>query len=124
MRLFRRSSRLRRAFDPGDSRASSGSKNRKAWTAAMMVLLFAQVSAHKPAVDDSDKMDAKAMLDFARLGRGFLVWERFENDSWQIWSKQIDGKSEERLVPPEAGHDHFCPKISPDGALLGYMSYP
>jgi len=60
----------------------------------------------------------------ARLGSGYLVWERFHNNHWEIWTKKLDGGKEKRLVPPEPGVDHFCPKVSPAGRMLAYMSYP
>lgn len=64
------------------------------------------------------------MRELSRLGDGLLVWERYEGKSWQIWTKSLDGSSEERrLVPEEAGRDHFCPKLSLDGTRLAYMSY-
>ena len=38
--------------------------------------------------------------------------------------KSLDGTGgEERLVPAEEGCDHFCPKFSPDGKRVAYMSY-
>lgn len=60
----------------------------------------------------------------ARLGNGYLVWERFRNNNWEIWTKKLNGGREKRLVPGEAGRDHFCPKVSPDGRRLAYMSFP
>jgi hypothetical protein len=60
----------------------------------------------------------------ARLGNGYLVWERFRNNNWEIWIKKLNGGREKRFVPGERGHDHFCPKVSPDGRTLSYMSYP
>lgn len=59
----------------------------------------------------------------ARLGSGYLVWERFRNNNWEIWTKKLNGGKEKRLVPGELGHDHFCPKVSPDGRTLSYLSY-
>ena len=94
--------------------------------AAVILSVFPLTSAMKqPATLEQELtgLDPKAMLDFARLGSGFIVWERHKDDSWQIWSKQLDGSVEERLVPEEPRHHHFCPKISPDGGLLAYMSY-
>lgn len=60
----------------------------------------------------------------SRLGTGFMVWERQRNDRWEIWVKKLSGGKEKRIVPAEEGRDHFCPKISPDGRILTYMSYP
>ena len=70
------------------------------------------------------RFDVAAMKELSRLGEGLLVWERYEGKSWQIWTKNLDGSGEERrLVPEEAGRDHFCPKLSLDGSQLAYMSY-
>ncbi len=60
----------------------------------------------------------------SRLGAGFMVWERFRNDRWEIWVKKLSGGKEKRLVPAEKDRDHFCPKISPDGRILTYLSFP
>lgn len=58
------------------------------------------------------------------MGDGFLVWERKVEGTWQIWTRSLDGlTAERRLIPEEEGKDHFCPKISPDGNRLAYMSY-
>lgn len=69
-------------------------------------------------------LDTAAMRELAKLGDGLLVWERRVKGTWQIWMKSLDGRGgEERLVPEEEGRDHFCPKFSPDGRRLAYMSY-
>lgn len=71
-----------------------------------------------------EPLDGAAMRELARLGDGFLVWERNVAGRWQIWWRSLDGtKAEERLVPEEPERDHFCPKISPDGRKLAYLSY-
>ncbi|WP_075086965.1 TolB family protein [Verrucomicrobium spinosum] len=70
-------------------------------------------------------LDQKKMMGLSRVGSGFLVWERrTKSGAWEIWSKRINGGKERRLVPTESGRDHFCPKISPDGRRLAYLSYP
>ena len=68
-------------------------------------------------------VDRAALARLARLGEGMLVWERFRDGRWQIWSQRIDGGGERRLVPLENGRDQFCPKVSPDGRYLAYLSY-
>ena len=71
-----------------------------------------------------EALDTAAMREFARLGEGLLVWERRVKGRWQIWMRALDGRDEpQRLVPEEPGRDHFCPKLSPDGRRLAYMSY-
>ncbi len=69
-------------------------------------------------------LSPKAMNKFARLGEGILVWERSRDGAWSIWTKPLSGGPERQLVPTEPGRDHFCPKLSPDGAKLAYLSYP
>lgn len=76
--------------------------------------------------DDSKSVQGinhAALRELSRLGKGMLVWERFREGKWQIWSQGIDGSGHRRLVPLENGRDHFCPKLSPDGRHLAYMSY-
>lgn len=88
--------------------------------------LVVVTSREKTAAPDerAEALDMVAMAELARLGDGFLVWERRIDDSWQIWTRALDGRTpEQRLVPQEKGRDHFCPKISPDGKRLTYMSY-
>lgn len=79
--------------------------------------------AAPPEVEVPLGLNEHSMHRIARLGSGFIVWERCKADSWQIWTKRLEGGREERLVPAEEGKDHFCPKISPDGKLLAYLSY-
>jgi hypothetical protein len=64
-----------------------------------------------------------ALRELSRLGDGMLVWERFREGRWQIWSQGIDGSRLRRVVPLENGRDQFCPKISPDGSRLAYLSF-
>ncbi|QIF04031.1 LamG-like jellyroll fold domain-containing protein [Roseimicrobium sp. ORNL1] len=71
-----------------------------------------------------DLDEALIKKTIARLGTGFMVWERFRNDRWEIWVKKLSGGKEKRIIPAEEGRDHACPKISPDGRMLVYMSYP
>jgi len=68
-------------------------------------------------------LEEKAIRKISRGGKGFIVWERSHNDAWEIWTKGLDGGSERLMVPREPDRDHFCPKLSPDGGMLAYMSY-
>lgn len=89
------------------------------------LVLLASRDAPAPVEAKPETLDATAMQDLAKLGEGFFVWERKVNDGWQIWMRSLDGRTpEQRLVAEEDGRDHFCPKISPDGKRLAYMSYP
>lgn len=71
--------------------------------------------------------DVSAMQEIAKMGEGFLVWERAlhgDKGDWQIWTRPLDPNGKEALlVPAEDGWDHYCPKLSPDGSKLAYMSY-
>ncbi|HSI62585.1 MAG TPA: hypothetical protein VLE43_05685, partial [Candidatus Saccharimonadia bacterium] len=80
--------------------------------------------ASVPVKEKAELLDATAMEKMARMGEGFLVWERKVDGVWQIWTRALDGRTvESRLVPEEKGKDHFCPKISPDGRRMAYMTY-
>ncbi|MFZ4767314.1 MAG: TolB family protein [Roseimicrobium sp.] len=90
---------------------------------AVACILFLTFRRDRPA-KVPEPLDVAAMRELARVGDGFLVWERNVAGRWQIWCKSLDGtKAEERLVPEEPERDHFCPKISPDGRKLAYLSY-
>ncbi|QIF03184.1 LamG domain-containing protein [Roseimicrobium sp. ORNL1] len=89
---------------------------------ALMVATSREKSAARS--ERAEEPDMGTMEELARLGDGFLVWERRIDDSWQIWTRALDGRTpEQRLIPEEKGRDHFCPKISPDGKRIAYMSY-
>jgi hypothetical protein len=94
-------------------------------TASGALVLLASRDAPPPTPKAKPEvLDVTAMQDLAKLGEGFLVWERKVEGSWQIWTRSLDGRTpERRLVPEEKGRDHFCPKISPEGKRLAYMSY-
>lgn len=88
---------------------------------AWMILLLLLASCGKEA--GLARVDHEALRELAKRGNGFVVWETFRHGSWQIWSKNIDGSRHKRIIPGERGRDHFCPKISPDGRYVAYMSY-
>jgi hypothetical protein len=94
-------------------------------TASGALALVASRESTERVQEERGTLDATAMQDLAKLGEGFLVWERKVDDAWQIWTRSLDGRTpEQRLIPEEKGMDHFCPKISPDGKRLAYTSYP
>ena len=68
--------------------------------------------------------EKQAWQRIAQLGDGFLVWESSRTGSWRIWTRNLDGGGLRQLIPDEAGRDHFCPHLSPDGKQLLYLSYP
>src|SRR5688572_24308812 len=98
---------------------------------ATLYLLFVGLSLascrHEKVADEEviplSLDEALIKKTIGRLGSGFMVWERSRNGSWEIWIKKLSGGKETRLVREEPGFDHFCPKISPDGKLVAYMSY-
>ncbi|MEZ0385908.1 MAG: LamG-like jellyroll fold domain-containing protein [Verrucomicrobium sp.] len=92
--------------------------------AGALVLVSSREASTSSTEKKPEALDAAAMEDLARLGAGFLVWERKVGGCWQIWTRSLDGRTpESRLVSEEEGKDHFCPKISPDGKRMAYMSY-
>ncbi len=58
------------------------------------------------------------------LGPGFVVWESNRDGAWRIWIRQLAGGEPRRLSPAEAGRDHCCPHVSPDGSWVAYLSAP
>lgn len=84
------------------------------------------VSSHRAPLREQEgvPLNHRDMAKLARVGEGFLVWERCVDAVWQIWTMPLDGSQpESRLIPGEEGRQHFCPKISPDGTRVAYMSY-
>lgn len=95
--------------------------------AAVVVVLIREGRQKESDLVEEIPLDLDEALikrTMARLGTGFMVWERLREGRWEIWVKKLSGGKEKRLVPAEQDRDHFCPKISPDGRILAYMSYP
>ena len=63
-----------------------------------------------------------AQRELARLADGVLVWESRRTGSWRIWTMGLDGTGLRQLTADEAGRDHYCPKFSPNGKRLIYLS--
>jgi hypothetical protein len=63
-----------------------------------------------------------AQRELAQLADGVLVWESRRTGSWRIWTMQLDGTQLRQLTTDEPGRDHYCPKLSPDGRRLIYLS--
>ena len=89
--------------------------------AILIVAAHLPISCSKQS-ENAGRLDQEATKALARCGDGFIVWERSHEGLWQIWTKPLAGGAEEMLVPPESGHDHLCPKLSPDGKKLAYLS--
>ncbi len=80
-----------------------------------------------PGLTLADAPDAKTRAGWkmmSQLGQGFVVWESNRTGRWRIWRRELDGSGLRRISPEEAGRDHFCPHLSPDGTRLVYLSYP
>jgi len=92
----------------------------------LLMLISSQVLFGKkvPKEEMPLGLSPKAMAKFSRIGDGILVWERGHDGHWSIWTKPLSGGQEKQLIPTEQGRDHFCPKLSPDGSKLAYLSYP
>ncbi len=58
----------------------------------------------------------------AYLGEGFVVWESNRAADWRIWFRRLDGSGLRQLSHDEAGQQHCCPQISPDGRWIAYLS--
>lgn len=63
-----------------------------------------------------------AQRELARLADGVLVWESRRTGTWRIWTMRLDGTHLRQLTTDESGRDHYCPKLSPDGRKLVYLS--
>jgi hypothetical protein len=77
-----------------------------------------------PAPGDSDTPAywLPAQRELAELAEGVLVWESRRTGTWRIWTMRLDGTGMRQLTVDEAGRDHYCPKLSPDGRRLTYLS--
>ena len=80
-----------------------------------------------PARAEADPTDAPeywkpAQQELARLGDGFLVWESKRTGPWRLWTIRLDGTGLHQLSADEPDRDHLCPKISPDGKKVVYLS--
>jgi hypothetical protein len=85
----------------------------------------AAIRALKPGTDARPKVAVGPEVsspEYARLGDGFLVWESNRTGPWRIWTRRLDGSGLRQLTPDEAGHEHCCAHISPDGKQVAYLS--
>ena len=65
-----------------------------------------------------------AQAELTRLGDGFLVWESKRTGTWQIWTMSLDGTGLKQLTTADKSADQECPKISPDGTRVAFLSMP
>lgn len=56
------------------------------------------------------------------LGEGFVVWESSRSGAWRLWRRALDQGQPTQLVADEAGRNHCCAHISPDGSWIAYLS--
>ncbi|MCM2268986.1 MAG: LamG domain-containing protein [Thermoanaerobaculia bacterium] len=56
--------------------------------------------------------------------RGLLVWESNRSGDYRIWTSDLGGRGARQLTADEAGRDHCCARISPDGERVAYLSMP
>jgi len=54
--------------------------------------------------------------------RGTLVWESSRSGDWRIWTRRLEGSAARQISPDEAGRQHCCAHLSPDGSRLVYLS--
>lgn len=80
---------------------------------------------HLPlAADEPDAATREAWHKLAPIGRGFVIWESNRSGHWRIWRRELDGSGLRQISPEEAGREHYCPHLAPDGRRLVYLSYP
>jgi hypothetical protein len=95
------------------------------WVAfATLVGLAATVSQTGARADEPDAETRAGWARMAESGSGFVVWESSRTGLFRIWRRELDGSGLRQLVADEAGRNHSCPHISPDGARLVYLSCP
>ena len=73
---------------------------------------------------EPDAATREAWRKLSQLGDGFVVWESNRTGHWRIWRRELDGSGLRQISPEEAGREHYCPHLSPDGTRLVYLSYP
>ncbi|MBK5256402.1 MAG: hypothetical protein JJE39_10250, partial [Vicinamibacteria bacterium] len=54
--------------------------------------------------------------------RGFVVWESNRTGDWRIWTRRLEGSPPRQLSRSEAGRQHCCAHLSPDGSMVAYLS--
>ncbi len=95
----------------------------------LLALLACGSPGASPAVGDEADLTAivAGAPELAGLGDGYAVWESNRAASgrtgdWRIWTRRLDGSGLRQLSPDEAGLQHCCPHVSPDGARVAYLS--
>jgi hypothetical protein len=89
----------------------------------LLVVLAGWCVAGTSRADAPDAKSREGWKQLAQFGSGFVVWESNRTGRWRLWRRDLDGSGLRQISPEEAGRDHFCPHISPDGRRLVYLSY-
>ena len=90
----------------------------------LLIVLVAGWLSRPCLADGPDARTREGWARMSRLGSGFVVWESDRTGRWRLWRRELDGSNLRQISPEEAGRDHFCPHLSPDGTRLVYLSYP
>jgi hypothetical protein len=78
--------------------------------------------APAPSVVGAPQGPAARRPEQALPARGFVVWESNRSGDWRIWTRRLEGSPPRQLSPNEAGRQHCCAHLSPDGSSLAYLS--
>jgi hypothetical protein len=90
----------------------------------LLVVLGVWCTAVRSEGEEPDAKTREGWRKMSQLGSGFVVWESKRTGRWRLWRRELDGSGLRQISPDEAGRDHYCPHISPDGTQLVYLSYP
>jgi Concanavalin A-like lectin/glucanases superfamily len=90
----------------------------------LLIAFFGGFPLRLSGADQPDAKTREAWRNMSRLGSGFVVWESNRTGRWRLWRRELDGSGLRRISPEEAGRDHYCPHLSPNGRALAYLSYP
>lgn len=67
-------------------------------------------------------LPAATAASLSSFGDGFVVWESRRDGAWRIWRQDLAGGPPRPISPAEAGRNHCCAQVSPDGARVAYLS--
>ena len=99
---------------------------------ALFLLVFLASSACRadtaPGTDDRATELGVPSATAAELSpgdsAGFVVWESNRSGAFRIWRQDLAGGDPKQISPEEAGRDHCCAELSPNGQRLVYLSVP
>lgn len=90
----------------------------------LLIVLAGCCTPRTSSAEEPDAATREGWKQMAQLGKGFVVWESNRTGRWRLWRRELDGSGLRPISPDEAGRDHYCPHLSPDGTRLVYLSYP